>query len=903
MRNVILAEPSSILLVGLGLFVVLVLATAVSAVVFLVVRNSREKTAPPQAPPPIAPLTQVMPRKCPQCGAELRADIPEGLCPACLLQRGIATEGGVPVGTPPFTPPTLAELGKLFPQLEILEVIGQGGMGAVYKARQPALERFVALKILAPRSGGDLDFSGRFSREARALAKLSHPNIVGVYDFGQVQSVADAPAGSQPLSYFIMEFVDGPNLRQVEREGKLSSREALQIIPQICAALQFAHDEGIVHRDIKPENVLLDKKGRVKIADFGLAKILGQEADFRLTGARDVMGTPHYMAPEQVEKPQEVDHRADIYSLGVVFYEMLTGELPLGKFDPPSHRVQIDVRLDDVVMRSLAKSPERRYQQVSEVQTELDTIASGAPGAGSRATKAEELTPLSQARAVTLIVINVLLALMLGLMGWVASRAGVFFNALFIFILVMVPIRICAILWHSFRRLWRRPLAEGLRKYWGQVANRWVFWLLAAVVLQICIVPAQFVPHQYTIIHVLALGGIAVLILLELLPATRLRIATNVVFTLGSIFMAAQMVRIYWPVSKAQGVALSMPVRGDWLILNGGRSSLINNHYGFNDQRDAVDKEKLVDGREKTGDRNKLESYPSWGETVYAPADGKIAVTVNDLDDNPVGKMDRENLAGNHISLDMGGGHFVMMAHLQKGSVLVSPGDLVHAGQPLAKCGNSGNTSHPHLHIQVQNFPRIFVTGQAAVKTYPILFREATLIRSEHAIAGVPFFVRRNDEIISQQTAVSNGAEPLESLGLTAAGTSATREPRQSFATPQKQDADSLLLAEQLPVVVETFPISGARDVVPGETEIRVRFSKEMAEGSWSWTTAWENSTPESAGEPQYLADARTCVMKVQLKPGRTYAWWLNSDKFKLFKDKAGLPAVPYLLIFQTKPN
>src|SRR6185437_10743155 len=125
----------------------------------------------------------------------------------------------------------------------------------------------------------------------------------------------------------------------------------------------------------KPENVLLDKKGRVKIADFGLAKILGQDADFRLTGARDVMGTPHYMAPEQVEKPQEVDHRADIYSLGVVFYEMLTGELPLGKFDPPSHKVQIDVRLDEVVLRSLANNPDRRYQHVSEVKTEVETIS------------------------------------------------------------------------------------------------------------------------------------------------------------------------------------------------------------------------------------------------------------------------------------------------------------------------------------------------------------------------------------------------------------------------------------------------------------------------------------------------------------------------------------------------
>src|ERR1044071_9537138 len=196
------------------------------------------------------------------------------------------------------------------------------------------------MKILAPRSGGDRDFAGRFTREARALAKLSHPNIVTVYDFGE--------AGG--LNYFLMEYVDGPNLRQVERAGKLSPREALQIIPQICAALQFAHDEGIVHRDIKPENVLLDKKGRVKIADFGLAKILGQEPqDLRLTGARDVMGTPHYMAPEQVEKPQEVDHRADIYYLGVVFYEMLTGELSLGKVQAPSQKVAVDVLVNLLV--------------------------------------------------------------------------------------------------------------------------------------------------------------------------------------------------------------------------------------------------------------------------------------------------------------------------------------------------------------------------------------------------------------------------------------------------------------------------------------------------------------------------------------------------------------------------
>jgi hypothetical protein len=178
------------------------------------------------------------------------------------------------------------------------------------------------------------------------------------------------------LPYFIMEFVDGLNLRQLEKAGKLPPREALQIVPQICEALQFAHDAGIVHRDIKPENILVDKQGRVKIADFGIAKILGRESHSpTLTQGRQVIGTPHYMAPEQVEKPQTVDHRADIYSLGVVFYEMLTGELPLGKFAPPSKTVQVDVRLDEVVLHALEKQPERRYQQASEVKTAVENIA------------------------------------------------------------------------------------------------------------------------------------------------------------------------------------------------------------------------------------------------------------------------------------------------------------------------------------------------------------------------------------------------------------------------------------------------------------------------------------------------------------------------------------------------
>jgi serine/threonine protein kinase len=315
-------------------------------------------------------------RHCPQCGAELPPDAPEGVCPKCVLGLGFASaqdsdsgpesQGSTGAYHGPFTAPVPEELAKYFPQLEIIELLGQGGMGAVYKAREPALDRLVAVKILPPEAARDPAFAERFQREARALAKLNHPNIVAVYGIGQAEG----------LYYFIMEFVDGVNLRQLIRSGQCKPEQALRIVPQICEALQFAHDEGIVHRDIKPENILIDKRGRLKIADFGLARLFGHtRTDYTLTGPQQVMGTPNYMAPEQMDDPLKVDHRADIYSLGVVFYEMLTGELPRGRFAPPSQKVQVDVRLDEVVLRALEQQPERRYQQASEVKTDVETIS------------------------------------------------------------------------------------------------------------------------------------------------------------------------------------------------------------------------------------------------------------------------------------------------------------------------------------------------------------------------------------------------------------------------------------------------------------------------------------------------------------------------------------------------
>ncbi|HOB97299.1 MAG TPA: serine/threonine-protein kinase [Verrucomicrobiota bacterium] len=168
-------------------------------------------------------------RICPSCHKTLPPDVPLGLCPECLIKSGFntGTEPGTPGKASGFVPPPVEQIRKLFPQLEIIELIGQGGMGAVYKARQAALDRLVALKILPPGVAGDAGFAERFNREARALARLNHPHIVAVHDFGQV--------GGQP--YLVMEFVDGPNLRQVEQAGRLTAAQALEIVPQICEAL------------------------------------------------------------------------------------------------------------------------------------------------------------------------------------------------------------------------------------------------------------------------------------------------------------------------------------------------------------------------------------------------------------------------------------------------------------------------------------------------------------------------------------------------------------------------------------------------------------------------------------------------------------------------------------------
>ncbi len=256
--------------------------------------------------------------------------------------------------------PSPAEIAGKFPQFEIIECLGRGGMGVVYKARQKSLNRTVAIKVLAPEREHDARFAERFAREAELLAKLNHPNIVTIHDFGETGG----------LYYIVMEFIDGVNLRDLLRDGKIDPKQALAIVPPVCEALQFAHDHGVVHRDIKPENLLLDRAGRIKIADFGIAGLVGAD------GERS--GTPAYMAPEQ--SGPEVDHRADIYALGVVLYEMLTGERPAENVVAPSRKIEVDVKIDEMVLRALEKEPELRYQTAGEFRTVAETL--GTDGAG-----------------------------------------------------------------------------------------------------------------------------------------------------------------------------------------------------------------------------------------------------------------------------------------------------------------------------------------------------------------------------------------------------------------------------------------------------------------------------------------------------------------------------------------
>jgi serine/threonine protein kinase len=273
-----------------------------------------------------------------------------------------------------FQAPAPEQLAPLFPGYKIEDLIATGGMGAVYRAVQLSLDRTVAIKILPREFGADDSFRGSFESEAKAMARLNHPNLIGVYDFGEVDG----------MLYILMEFVPCKSLFHSAYGKAIAPLDAARIVSEVCHGLAHAHEAHIIHRDIKPGNILLDAQSRPKIGDFGLARPINRKVE----DGETIFGTPHYTAPEVVSSPQSVDARADIFSIGVVLHELLTGKLPNDDPRPPSTIVACDPRFDSIVRRATHPSPELRYHSAAEMASDLDAIRNSQPAASKLRTAA-----------------------------------------------------------------------------------------------------------------------------------------------------------------------------------------------------------------------------------------------------------------------------------------------------------------------------------------------------------------------------------------------------------------------------------------------------------------------------------------------------------------------------------
>ncbi len=272
-----------------------------------------------------------------------------------------------PTGAAGWTPPAPEHLHAMLPQYDQWAMIGCGGMGAVYKARQISLDRLVAIKVLPPQVAEDeADYIGHFKNEARTMAKMNHPAIVAVYDFG---------ATADELLYIVMEYIDGTDVaKMIMAQGKLPVDHALAITAHVCDALAYAHEHGVVHRDIKPANILINMEGAVKVADFGLARMQDPVQGHSVTQEGATMGTPDYVAPEVLIIGMTVDGRADLFAVGVMLYNMLTGRIPRGTFTMPSEKIGCDKRYDAIVRKAMEQDVDKRYQTARELRRDLDQI-------------------------------------------------------------------------------------------------------------------------------------------------------------------------------------------------------------------------------------------------------------------------------------------------------------------------------------------------------------------------------------------------------------------------------------------------------------------------------------------------------------------------------------------------
>jgi tRNA A-37 threonylcarbamoyl transferase component Bud32 len=1036
---------------------------------------------------------------CPHCSKPMPEGALKGICPECMLKAGGGPDtgevGSEATNTESSRPPApaISELTPYFPQLEIIECLGRGGMGVVYKARQPKLDRFVALKILTrtARNGmTDSEFAGRFQREARALARLNHPSIVAVYDFGE--------AGG--FHYLLMEFVNGLNLRHLLQSRRILPEEALAIVPKICSALQFAHDHGIVHRDIKPENILLDMDGNVKIADFGIAKILGIEAEkTALTRARAVIGTPHYMAPEQIEKPHTVDHRADIYSVGVVFYEMLTGELPLGKFALPSKKVQLDVRLDEIVMHALEKEPERRYQSAIEVKTDVEIVADS-PASSSG--EPNNQTPVLNWRdrwlwerkgigfwilpfAVLLAFLPLLVSLwgemamillpiavsgiaLSGLHAWLGYRIRQMRSALphsegleiadawlgweqgmwpfnrsqGLAVLhtdkldlapawyggkIIVPLSEIKFVretrWMYMPLIWKRGflliLADGQRIGLAlpePFANRWRNRLLAGN-LPNSRSPENSRTEQATahgfgnpncpswITHVRwtarLLGTLLLLFyaffvfgqgfppILSQPAGVQLNFIGLSLMLAGFVIgwkrdgAAALLIALGWAVWHASEGSFDLSIfhlplliaalyASCWFVTRGRKTGVVavttvililflalgriflpvNVHLSgtITDQNGApVSGAALFlaanhrpglppNSRSRAdGNYNLYISLYSSDNTLTILAPGYQSLQTG-LPSRPIGKRrlahnfalapaaEPDSTAGfgpaiERVLYSVATERPIRGEDLDRGRQVEAPADIEKSGEAQFFHWLAANGVDLMALAHKRSWA-LWISAKIAQAPHE-LWRKPNVQSVRGALqTGAPGLVRNEPD--SMEGFVTYALDPDLTLPITFAFetrqgnlgllqiTGFTESPRGiairymtaaagAGAQPNASPISKLRAAP--PVVTATVPASGATNVDPSLDELHVTFSKEMRDAHWSWTMLSKGSFPSTTSTPRYLADRRTCVLPVQLEPGKTYAIWINSEHHGGFMDNDGTSAVPYLLVFKTSES
>ncbi|MEZ0273756.1 MAG: protein kinase, partial [Roseimicrobium sp.] len=265
-----------------------------------------------------------------------------------------------------FQPPSLEELAELLPSYEMMDFLAQGGMGAVYLAKQISLDRLVAIKVLPPSWGSEKGYAQRFQTEAKAMAKLRHNHIVGVYDFGIT---------SDGHLYLVMEYVEGQTIHDMIRLRRLPVPKVQGIALQLCDAIQYAHEHGILHRDLKPGNVMVDKHGQVKVMDFGLARRVDAAVE------EESLGTPEYTAPEILVEGALIDHRADIYALGIVFQQMLTGHVPRQPREPLSEHGVFDPGWEPLIAKAAATNAGARFQSMRDLREALAQVGKPAPRA------------------------------------------------------------------------------------------------------------------------------------------------------------------------------------------------------------------------------------------------------------------------------------------------------------------------------------------------------------------------------------------------------------------------------------------------------------------------------------------------------------------------------------------